>query len=281
MIVLITGCSSGFGLLTAVAAARAGHTVYAGLRDPDTADALRAASAGLDITPIALDVVDPAQRAEVIRRILAERGRIDALVNNAGVALGGFLELVEEDELRRVFEVNLFAVSALIQQVLPTMRAQGSGVIVNVSSVAGHIAMPGLGAYAASKFALEGMSEALRHELRPFGVRVCLVEPGPYRTDILGRNRTMARRVTGDAGPYAPYVARGEQLFQRVVESGSGDPQDVADAILRLIQHPSPPLRTPLGASARVRIFIKRHLPFWVIERLIQRLLAPRSGESP
>lgn len=281
MIVLVTGCRSGFGLLIAVTAARAGHTVYAGLRDPLTADELRAASAGLDITPIALDIADPAQRVEAVRRILSERGRIDALINNAGITLGGFLETVDEDEFRRVMEVNLFATWALIQQVLPSMRAQRGGVVINVSSVAGLIAMPGLGVYAASKHALEGMSESLRHELRPFGVQVCLVEPGPFATDILERNRALSRRAMDPAGPYYPYALRAEALFEQVVRTGTGDPQRVADTILRLLQAGTPPLRTLVGLSARVRVFIKRYLPFAVIDLLIARLSRPKAGSTP
>lgn len=280
MIVLVTGCRSGFGLLIAVTAARAGHTVYAGLRDPLTADELRAASAGLDITPIALDIADPAQRVEAVRRILSERGRIDALINNAGITLGGFLETVDEDEFRRVMEVNLFATWALIQQVLPSMRAQRGGVVINVSSVAGLIAMPGLGVYAASKFALEGMSEAMRHELAPFGVRICLVEPGPYATDILHRNRAVGRRAMDPKSEYFPYVQRAEELFNRVVESGTGDPQVVADTVVQLLNRRTPPLRTSVGTSARVRIFMKRYLPFALIEALIARLTRPRIAEK-
>jgi NAD(P)-dependent dehydrogenase (short-subunit alcohol dehydrogenase family) len=276
MVLLITGCRSGFGLLTAVTAARAGHKVYAGLRDPSTADALRDAAKGLPVTPIALDVVDPAQREAAVAQILRDEGRLDGLVNNAGIALGGYLEQLEEDELRRVLEVNLISVWALTRLVLPTMRAQGRGHIVNVSSISGLLALPGLGAYAASKFALEGMTEALRHELKPFGVQVCLVEPGPYKTDILGRNRTLARNAQDALSPYAPYTRRAEALFDRIAAQGSGDPQDVADAIVALLHDPNPALRNVLGGSARVRAMMKRVLPFGVLEWAIGRATRPQ-----
>ena len=275
MVLLITGCRSGFGLLTAVTAARAGHTVYAGLRDPNTADALREAAKGLPVKPIALDVVSPEQRQAAVAQILQDEGRLGGLVNNAGIALGGYLEQLEEDELRRVLEVNLISVWALTRLALPTMRAQGRGHIINVSSIAGLLALPGLGAYAASKFALEGMSEALRHEVAPFGVQVCLVEPGPYKTDILGRNRTLGRNALDTTSAYAPYTRRAEALFDRIAAQGSGDPQDVADAIVALLHDPSPGLRNVLGGSARVRAMMKRVLPFGVLEWAIGRATRP------
>src|SRR5690606_6191985 len=136
--------------------------------------------------------------------------RLDALVNNAGVGLGGFQEQVETDELQRLFDVNVLSIHALTRLALPHLRAS-KGMVMNVSSMAGRQAMPGLGAYAASKFAVEGMTEALRHELRPFGVRVVLVEPGPYKTDIFERNRWMAR-ATSEPGPYSRFLRRLEEI---------------------------------------------------------------------
>jgi len=269
MIVLVTGCRSGFGLLIAVAAARAGHTVYAGLRDLETRGELERAAAGLDVTPIQLDVVDPEQRASAIATILDEHGRIDGLVNNAGIALGGFIEQLGDDELRRVFEVNVFAALALMQLCLPHMRAQRSGVIVNISSMAGRSAMPGLGGYAASKHALEGMSEALRHEMRPFGVRVSLVEPGPYKTEIFGRNRRVAE-ASAAPGEYAAMGAKMESMFASVKK---GDPQEVADLAVRILSDPKPRLRYPLGPKVRGRVWMGRLLPFELQEKVIARIL--------
>lgn len=276
-VVLVTGCRSGFGLLTAVHAARAGMRVYAGLRDPASGEALAEATRGLAVTPLELDVVDPEQRRDAVARVLREAGRLDALVNNAGVSLGGFAEQLDEDELRRVMEVNFFAVWALTREVLPAMRAQGEGWILNVSSISGVLALPGLGAYAASKHALEGLSEAMRHELRPFGVRVCLIEPGPYGTDIVGRNRVLGRRVLDPHSPYLPYALQAERLFNRILESGLEDANDVAAHIVRLIGAPSPALRHPMGRSARVRVLLKRLAPFGLIEWAIGRALRPQA----
>lgn len=272
MVVLVTGCRSGFGLLIAVGAAKAGHTVYAGLRDLSTKDELVKASAGLDVHPVQLDVTDRAQQDAVIATILEREGRIDALVNNAGIALGGFLEQIEEDELRRLFDVNVFSSWALTKRCLPSMRAQGSGIVINVSSMAGRQALPGLGAYASSKFALEGMTEALRHELRPFGIRVVLVEPGPYKTDILHRNRWMARSSESEGGPYAGFQARMEQLAEKL-EPRMGDASEVADLVVGLLDAPSPTLRHPLGPGVAARIWARRVLPFRGYEKLIERVL--------
>jgi NAD(P)-dependent dehydrogenase (short-subunit alcohol dehydrogenase family) len=277
LIVLITGCRSGFGLRAAVSAAQAGHTVYAGLRDLSTRTELDQASRGLDVHPVQLDVTRADERAAVFRQIVERHGRLDALVNNAGVALGGYLEEVSEAEVRTVFEVNVLAVWALTQLVLPGMRVRGLGHIINISSVSGRIAMPGLGVYASSKFALEGMSEALRHEVAPFGVQVTLVEPGPYRTDMTtGARRSLVASVSSSDSPYAAYSARSVELFERV--SGSlGNPQDVADRIVAILGRTRPRLRHPMGASAYARLTLRWWLPFGWWQLLVGWLTRPRS----
>ena len=274
MVTLITGCSSGFGRIAALEACRRGHVVYAGVRDLAAGDALATEAKGPgSIRPLRLDVTDPADRDAAVERILAEQGRIDALVNNAGVALGGFLEQVGDDELRRLFDVNVFAVHAMTTRVLPTMRAQRAGAIVMVSSMSGRTAMPGLGAYAASKFALEGMSEAWRHELGPFGIRVAIVEPGPYKTEIFAKNRGEARRAREPGSPYAPYVARLDAELEKAVR-GAGDPQEVATRIVDLCAAPAPALRYPMGPNVTVRRALGM-LPFgvweWAIRRRVMR----------
>lgn len=279
MIVVVTGCRSGFGRLVAVDAARRGHTVIAGLRDLATAGDLRAAAQGLDVHPVQLDVTDPAQIRQVVDDTLARHGRIDALVNNAGVALGGALEQLDEDELRHVLEVNVVAVWAMTKAVLPAMRAQGAGTVVNLSSVSGLVAMPGLGAYATSKFALEGMSEAWRHELAPFGVRVVLLEPGPFRTDIWGRNRSLARHALDADSPYAPYVRALERAVVSVAQDRAEDPTIVSRAILDALEAPHPPLRRVLGRAAWIRLGAKRYLPERAYEAIVQRLIRPNAAD--
>lgn len=269
MVVLCTGCRSGFGLLIAVTAARAGHTVYAGLRDVTTAENLREAAGDLDVRPVQLDVTEPAEREAVVAQIVEEQGRIDALINNAGIALAGFQEQIAEHELRRLFDVNVFGAWALTKLVLPHLRSQRSGVVINITSMAGRQAMPVLGAYAGSKFALEGMTEALRHEMRPFGVRVVLVEPGPYKTDIAHRNRWIAE---GTGGPYVAFERRMEQLAEKM-EARMGDPQEVADLVTELLTEERPRLRYPLGPGVNARLWARRVLPFEGVEKIMQRIL--------
>ena len=273
-VALITGCRSGFGLLTALDAARAGYRVYAGLRDVSTADDLRAQARELPITPVQLDVTRAEEREAVVADILAREGRIDALVNNAGIAIAGFWEQFDEDELRSMFEVNVFAAWALTKLCLPNMRDRRAGVIVNVTSMAGRMATPGLGMYAGSKFALEGMSEALRHELRSFGVRVVLVEPGPYKTDIFARNRRMCRASASELpdGPYARLQAKVTALFDRMGHK-MGDAREVSRLIVRLLDDPTPRLRYPLGPNVRPRLLIRKLLPFRLEERVVDRVL--------
>lgn len=272
MIVLCTGCRSGFGLLIAETAARAGHTVYAGLRDLSTVGELARATEGLDVHPVQLDVTKPEEREVVVGEILGAHGRIDALINNAGIPLGGFQEQIEEDELRRLFEVNVFGAWALTKLCLPSMRRERRGMVMNITSMAGRQALPGLGAYAGSKFALEGMTEALRHEMRPFGVRVVLVEPGPYETDIFHRNKRIAKAAEAIGGPYEPYQRKLEAMLEKTAGS-RGDPQEVADLCVALLTEARPRLRYPLGPNVPTRVWMRRLLPFEVVERVIAQVL--------
>ncbi|MCA9513547.1 MAG: SDR family oxidoreductase [Myxococcales bacterium] len=271
-VVLITGCRSGFGLHMAVHAARAGHTVYAGLRDAGDAGELLRAAGDLDVRPLQLDVTDARQREDAVARVVAETGRLDALVNNAGTALGGPLEMIDEDELRALFDLNVFAPWALTKAALPTMRAQGRGRVINISSMSGRQALPVLGAYASSKFALEGMSEAWRRELADLGVDVILVEPGAYRTDIFGRNRRVARRAH-DEPAYAELLRRFEAIYDRSVERMARDPEEVAALVVRLLAAKRPVLRHPIGPATLVRNLALRLLPQRAVEGLVAAAL--------
>ena len=274
-VVLITGCRSGFGLLLAVAAAQAGHTVYAGLRDLGTAGDLRAAAAAAGVTVhlLQLDVNNEAERRAAVQRVEDEQGRIDVLINNAGVALGGFVEMVSEAELRQIIETNLISAHALTRLVLPGMRSRRAGKVLFLSSNSGLVAMPGLGAYAASKFALEGLAEALRHELRPFGVSIVLIEPGPYKTDIWGRNRALCAAASQPPADYAPYLRHIDDRARQLVERVAEDPQIVVRYTLGLLQQRRPALRHVLGISAKARVWLKRFLPFGVLEAIIARFM--------
>ncbi|HEY2483200.1 MAG TPA: SDR family NAD(P)-dependent oxidoreductase, partial [Caulobacteraceae bacterium] len=167
--VVITGANSGFGLLTAATFARAGHTVHAGVRNPAKGAAVKAlADEGLPVSPVALDVTDPGLIAAAVRAA-SEAAPIDVLVNNAGFEVSGPVEHLSDASLRRQFDTNVLGVARMVRAVAPAMRERGQGLIVNLSSVAGHIAAPFTGAYSASKHAVEALSEALWFELRPFG----------------------------------------------------------------------------------------------------------------
>lgn len=272
MVVLITGCRSGFGLCTARLLAQQGHTVYAGLRDLETAGRLRESTAGLSVFPLQLDVTDSAQRMAAVEQITSTEGRIDALVNNAGIIIGGPLEEFSEEELRRVFEVNFFGLWALTQAVLPGMRALGRGTIVNVSSMSGRMGMPTMGAYAASKHALSGMSESLRMELQPFGVRVVLIEPGPYKTDIFSRNQRICAGAQRPESPYRTLVDRAAVIASRAEASG-GDPLEVAARIAAVLVARNPPLRNPMGPNVLLRRFARWILPPAVFEAIVLRVM--------
>jgi len=271
VVVLITGCGSGFGKRAAITAAERGHTVYAGLRSMESAENLADPVGDLRVLP--LDVTSKRQRDAAVKHVLERSGRIDAVVNNAGISLGGFLEDLDEDEVRHLFDVNVFGAWALTKACLPAMREQGSGTVVMVSSVAGRMALPGLGAYAGSKFALEGLSEAWRHELAPFGIRVVLIEPGPYKTDIFGRNLRLGRHASNPDSPYAASIARLKSLTEKVGARAS-DPQEVADRICDVIDAPRTRLRHPMGPGTRTRLILKRLAPDAAIEALIARIMS-------
>lgn len=278
MVVLVTGARSGFGRLIAEEAARRGHVVYASMRDPSAgADLLDTADG--DLRLLQLDVTVPEQREAAIATIVAEQGRLDVLVNNAGLALGGLLELVSEDELRRQFEVNVMAPWALTRAALPHLRRQRSGTILMMSSMSGRMAWPGLGAYASSKHALEAMSESWRHELAGLGIRVVLVEPGPFRTDIWDRNEWVAAAMEDPPEDYRGITrALRERLVAKAAASAE-DPRKVALLCCDLMESPSrPALRHPIGRGTGVRELVKRAVPFRLVEWAVARALREESG---
>lgn len=274
MVTFITGASSGFGLLTAVECAARGHRVIAAMRDPDKKGRLfelagkRQAADRIDICR--LDVTDGEAAARAVGDAIDRYGRLDVLVNNAGYAQGGMAEDVPLEAWRAQMETNFFAAVRLVQLVVPHMRKQRSGLIVNVSSISGRLGLPGFGPYCASKFALEGFSEALRLELAPFGIRVVLVEPGAYRTDIWRKGFELAH-----ASPDSPYRELAEAVFRQARQSAerAPDPAEVARRIANLADQPAPPLRLPLGRGVRSTLAARSLLPWHWYERLIRRVL--------
>ena len=247
-VILITGSSSGIGLATAIHFARLGHDVHAGLRNPATASELGKAIAAekLSIRPIALDVDDNASVARAVQDVLTKAGRIDVLVNNAGIGGGGPLADVPIDFAKAMFETNYFGVMRMIQAVLPGMREQESGAIVNVSSIAGRLAVAGHGHYSAVKHALEAASEALAQELVSLGIRVAIVEPGVVVTPIF----TKARRFADATSPYAVHTRR-LLLFYQMQMKMLSQPDDVARVIHEAVTTSTPKLRYLVGEDAR------------------------------
>jgi len=243
--VLITGTSKGIGLATALAFARAGYKVAAAMRNPATAPELAntASEENLDITVYKIDVDSDTSVKEGVDCINKEMGSIDVLVNNAGIERMGTVEELDLDDFRAVMETNYFGVIRCVQVVLPDMIKRRSGCIVNITSVAGRIASPAMSAYSASKFALESLSEILAQEVKSFGVRVVIVEPGIIDT-------SMAQHITvkPEASRYS-YAERLSALFTASLKNPVS-PTVVADKILEIAQNETGQLRHPVGPDA-------------------------------
>ena len=247
-VILITGASSGFGKLTALAFARQGHTVYAGMRDPKGYPVQNEASAKkLRVNLLELDVTDIETIHAAVKHVLAAEERIDVLVNNAGIHIPGALEDVPEADLHRVMDTNFFGVINMTRAVLPAMRKQKSGRIIMLSSVGGMISRAVDSIYCASKWALEGMSEGLRYEVARFGIKVSLIEPGVFRTQIGAKYR--ASLDYPSASPYRDLLEFRIDKVAKAVNDGD-DPQLVADLIVDVANKDHPQFRYPAGQQA-------------------------------
>ena len=241
---LITGANSGFGRAIADAAVAAGDVVVATARRVSALDDLAAAHHGqVDVLP--LDVTDAAAIDATVRDVIGRHGRIDVLVNNAGRTHVGAAEETTDAELRDLFEVHLFGPVALTRAVLPHMRERRSGAIVQISSMGGQLSFAGFGAYSATKFALEGISEALADEVSPLGIKVLIVEPGAFRTGLFGSDS-----ASEPMPDYAGTVGRTRQMIEESAGTQPGDPAKAATAILTALDSDSTPLRLPLGDDA-------------------------------
>jgi NAD(P)-dependent dehydrogenase (short-subunit alcohol dehydrogenase family) len=273
-VAVITGSSSGIGLLTAVELASRGYRAVATMRNIERRgkldEAAKAAGVGDRIDVRCLNIAETESIAPTINGIVHDYGRIDVLVNNAGFALAGFAEDIGLGELREQFETNFFGHVAVTKAVLPTMRAQKSGHIIMVTSVAGRTAHPTLSSYSSSKFALEGWSESLRIELRSLGIRVVLVEPGAYETDIWTRNAKIGQSAFNGSSPYAE---RGRR-FRDHVQSGAikkRDAHEVSRLIARIAEDPNPKLRYVIGSDARMQLWLKALTPWRWYEKIVAK----------
>ncbi|KQY58709.1 short-chain dehydrogenase [Aeromicrobium sp. Root495] len=256
--VLITGCSSGIGEATAARLVKAGWTVHATARRPETLEDLAAAGCHVH----ALDVTSEDSMQSAVDAILGDAGRIDALVNNAGYSLSGAVETLDLDDVRKEFETNVFGLVRLSQMVLPGMRAHGRGRIVNISSMGGRLTFPGAGAYHASKYAVEAFSDALRFEVKGFGVDVVLVEPGLITTNF--EQAATATMKTDDDSPYAGFNAAVRTATQEayrgpLVRLGGG-PDAVAKVIEKALDAKNPRPRYLVTPSAGLSITGRRLL---------------------
>lgn len=256
--VLITGCSTGIGEATARRLARHGHTVYATARNPDSLAALEAEGCRL----LALDVTDEASMQTAVDHVVAAEGAVGALVNNAGYSQSGALETVTPEDLRRQFETNVFGLTRMCQLVLPGMRAQRQGRIVNISSMGANFTFPGGGVYHATKYAVEALSDALRFEVAGFGVGVVVVQPGLIRTAFEKTAEAGMPGTTGD-GPYAAFNAAVAQATADVYEQGplarlGGPPEAVAKVIEKAITARRPRIRYRVTPSAHLLIGQRR-----------------------
>ena len=273
-VAVITGSSSGIGLLTTIEFAAHGYTVVATMRDLARSERLEQAAqkAGvrqrLDLRQ--LDVTNFESLPGVVDEIVRDHGRMDVLVNNAGMSVAGFIEDLTVDEIRTQFETNFFGAVGMSKAVLPTMRRQRRGHIIQVSSVGGLVAYPILGAYNASKWALEAFSEALRIETRSLGIRVVLVEPGSYETDIWTRGVIVAKGGLDDNSPNKERSRRFTE-FVKSRASKRQDARDVARLILRIANNPNPKLRYRIGRDTAAQVWMRRLVPWQIYERLIAK----------
>ena len=242
----ITGCSTGFGRHLAAAALKKGEQVAVTARKIKDIEAL-AAPYPATAKAIQLDVTSPEQVKAATEQALAHFGRIDVLVNNAGIGYFGAIEESEEEEVRRMFEINFFGLAAVTREVLPVMRRQRSGHILNVSSVGGIAAFPGVGFYNATKFAVTGYSEALAKEVAPLGIKVTVIAPSGFRTDWAGRSANDTRIKIDD---YAATAHANQDTIRGYSGNQPGDPVRAAQAIIKAVESESPPVRLLLGNGA-------------------------------
>ncbi len=274
-IAVVTGSSSGIGLVTCVELARNGYRVVATMRDLGRWARLEEAAqkAGtrdrLDLRR--LDITETDTLAGAVEEIVRDDGRIDVLVNNAGFSSAGFAEDIQLHELRHQMETNFFGNVAMTKAVLPVMRQQRSGHIIQMSSIVGRLTAPLLSSYSASKFALEGWSEALRIEVHSLGIRVVLIEPGDYETDIWTRNVVIGKQAMD---PSSPNRERSQRFveFIKTRAPKRRDPREVAQLVVRVANDPNPKLRYVIGPDAKLHLRFRALMPWRRYERIVAKI---------
>jgi NAD(P)-dependent dehydrogenase (short-subunit alcohol dehydrogenase family) len=279
-VAIVTGSSSGIGFQTALMLARNGYSTYASMRNIDKSKTITeiAKKERLPLQVIQLDVNDDVTVKNAINKIVKDGKRIDVLVNNAGYGLFGALEELSIEEIKAQFETNFFGVVRVTQAVLPTMRNQnGGGTIVNISSVGGQVSVPILSAYNSTKFALEGLSESLSHELGPFGIKVIIIEPGFIKTNIMNSS-VLAKSASVENSPYYSFTKKIESYFKSMMDNPeSSNPEEVAKVILHAVTSDNPQLRFTVGNDASAIVQAKRKMSELDFINLIKQQLMPES----
>lgn len=285
--VIVTGASTGLGLETALHVAAAGFTVYATVRDLSMAPDVQAAAAerDVDLRVLRLDLTDPDSVSSAVSTVVAETGGVFALVNNGGLGLRGCLEDLTENDIRALFEANVFGTITATKAVLPHMRAAGAGRIITISSVGGRISSFGVSAYCSTKFAQEGLGEALALEVAPFGIQAVLIEPGIIKTTRWTTNRATAPGALEPTSAYHDLFAAGEILADRVVQRCRTTPADVARAVVAAITVDKPRMRYVVGQPAGAAILLRRYLPERTFEKVyfgsFLKQLQQRAAQTP
>lgn len=273
-IAVITGASSGFGLLTSIELAKAGFRVIATMRDLNRRASLDQAATAAKVSDridiLELDVTNFDAMPSFVERVVTDHGRIDVLINNAGFAVAGFAEDIRLEELRLQFETNFFGTVAMTKAVLPIMRKQRSGNIIQISSIVGLQGAVTISSYSASKHALEGWSESLRMEVNSLGIKVVLVEPGSFQTGIWTRGAVMGKEATNSS---SPNFQRSLNMRDRIGKLPKADPIEVAQLIVAIAQNPNPKMRYLVGRDAKMQLALKRLLPWKTYEKMIANFL--------
>ena len=271
-VIIVTGSSSGIGLESALLLARNGYITYATMRSPEKDTSIKTAvqKEGLPIRVVQLDVTDDNSVKNAVDHIISEAGRIDVLVNNAGYSLGGALEDLSMEEIKSQYETNLFGLIRVIQAVLPIMRKQRSGRILNISSGSGIFGFPGISAYVSTKFAVEGLSESIAYELEPFGIKVILIEPGFVKTNF-EHAMVVAKKAQDPASPYS-------ELMQKIMANASelaknaSDAELVANVIVDAASNPNPRLRYLAGKDVETWAAGKKNMDELEFFNMIKKL---------
>lgn len=272
---VVTGSSSGFGFLTALELAKEGYTVLATMRNLTKGNALlkQAEENGLEDL-IVLQELDVTSEESInrLKEVLLEMGRVDVLVNNAGFAGAGFIEEIPVSEYKAQFNTNVFGMISVTQAVLPLMRRQKSGTIINMSSISGRMGFPGLSPYAASKYAVEGWSECLRLEMNAFGVKVVLLEPGSFQTNIWSSGKQVTEMSQRPDSPYAAEMRKLKAYTESSAET-YGDPLEIAKTIAAIVRKKNPRFRYPIGKGVKLTIWLKERVSWQLWETIVKKML--------